>query len=501
MTKLPFMLMGICLICFSACEDDEPDPVYGQPEISISGDATGMLGPGDPLEVTLDLDAEGGNGVLIVNRDGGFLEEIALDAEATTYTYTGQTVPEDAEEGDEIVYEFILENTQELASEPVSYTASVAVYEMRTLGSAEVFEIALPADGIVPEGSTVKLASGRNYYLPGSIEFAPGSTFIIEEGVTVYIQSEGGPYAVDVQGTVDIQGTATAPVVMTSDKVLLDGQEPEPGDWEQFQIEGTGPGSNSGVVRYLRLEYGEEDVLELDAVGSETVIEYIQVFHADDEAFFIGDESDVNAKYLVATNAGDISFRLGDEFYGNLQFLLAHNTQDGGEAFYIRENAAPVIANVTIVGPGAETATEGFENAGIRFRATTGTGKVYNAAITALPDWGVRADDAIDETPIPAPTDVNGERVFAFSHVYGNDSRDDDDAEIFFTEPSFANSEEPIPGIEAGSFVPSATAASEFDPSTLGEFFDAAPFVGAIQDAENDWTLGWVRNADGSLRE
>jgi len=495
-----YVLFG-AIFLLAACGEDEPDPVFSQPTLGISGDNSAILSPGDPVSVALTMDIEGGNGTLVVNQNGGFLEEITLDPEADAFTYTGQTVPNDVAEGDEIVYEFIVVNSQDLESALVAYTISTAVYDELTIGSTSVYQIEVPADGIVPDGTTVKLAAGRSYYLaqPAAdidITFNEGSTFQIEEGVTVYLQS-GVDLRVLVLGTADIQGTAQAPVVMTSENVLIDGTEAEAGDWRDFQLEGSGEGSNSGVVQYLRTEYAGDRAFILDNVGSGTTVSHVQVWKCTDEAFFIGD-GDVNVSYLVATDSEDTNYRLEDAYSGNMQYIISVSSVpgDGDEAMYLRGDSRAVISNVTVIGPGADV--EGGEPDGLRFWSTQGN-KVYNAVVTGLPYWGVRAE-ASEADGRPAITDINGPVVLAHSHVFGNDQTARDDAELFFSDPGFNNSTEAIAGIGPGSFIPDATPVSEFDPTTLGGFFQAGSYAGAVDNGANDWTTGWVKNPDGSIR-
>lgn len=501
MNRLNMLLLAAALIMVAACNDDDPDPVFSQPTVSISGDNSVILAPGDAVSIDLTLDIDGGNGTLVVNQNGGFLEEITLDPDVASYTYTAANVPDNVAEGDEIVYEFIVVNSQDLESDPVSYTIAAAVYDEVTIGSTALYQIEVPADGIVPDGTTVKLAAGRSYYLaqPAAdidITFNEGSTFQIEEGVTVYLQS-GVDMRLLVLGTVDIRGNDEAPAVMTSENVLIDGTDAEAGDWRDFQIESTGDGSNSGTVQYLRIEYAGDRAFILDNVGSGTTISHIQVWKCTDEAFFIGD-GDVNVSYLVATDSEDTNYRLEDAYSGNMQYIISVSSVpgDGDEAMYLRGDSRAVISNVTVIGPGADV--DAGEPDGIRFWSSQGN-KVYNAVVTGLPSWGVRA--AADEADgRPAITDINGPVVFAYSHVFGNDQTARNDAELFFSDPGFNNSTEAIAGIGPGSFIPDATPTSEFDPTTLGAFFQSGSYAGAVESGDNDWTLGWVKNPDGSIR-
>lgn len=509
------MLMVLAsLMGLYACNNDDDAPVvtFDAPVLSLSSPTTLALKPGAAIEATFSIEAEGGLKSIIVNRGGGFLEEIELDdQDASSFTYTGQTVPSDAAEGDEITYEFIGVNTQDTEAAPVSMAISVTVYDQTTVGGTALFNVTptLPADGVVPAGTTVKFAANRAYYIgqPGTdvseITFELGATLIIEEGATVYMQS-GVDMEMTVFGTLDVQGTANNPVVMTSEHVLIADTDAEAGDWATFQIEGEGDGSNSGTFRYVRIEYAGDRAFILDNVGNGTTISHVQVWKCTDEGMFIGD-GDVNLSHMVVTDSEDTQYRLDDAYKGNMQFILAVISlqDDGDESMYLRGDSRATISNVTVVGPGL---IEGIgEPDGLRFWSTQGN-KVYNAIVAELPSWGVRAEQS-ESDGRPAVTDINGPVVFAHSYVFNTEAQDEvtgnqgrDDGATFFTDASFNNSSDAVEGIGPLDFVPDSAPSSTFDPTTLGSFFRAASYAGAVENAANDWTTGWVKNPDGSLR-
>jgi hypothetical protein len=484
---MAFLAVSATLLFIAACEKEEPIPDYPAPSLTISETSLTMK-PGESQDITMNISAEGGLTSIVVNKNGGLLEEVMLDdSSVTSYSYT-ILADSDAGEGDVLAYEFIGVNTQDTESEPVALDVSIAVYDAVDIEGTSVYQVDIPEGNTVADGTTIKFAKDRKYLLGGSLNFPGNTSLVVEEGVHIYFATGGDELLyIKVEGIAEINGTSSNPVVMTSDKELKSGEDAQPNDWLNFEIEGDGNGSNHGVIEYLRIEYAGDRAFRLDNVGNGTQISYVQVFMGDTEGVMVTD-GDVNLKYILSTNTGDSNFRLGDAYSGMGQFLIANNTIQGEEAFYIREDSEVILANVTVTGPGKAS---GFENAGIRFRSSKG-GKVYNAIVTALPDWGVRSDSI--------PTDIDGARVLAYSNVYDNDSRDDDFADVFFTETSFSNSEDPVAGITTDSFVPNAETASSFDPSSLDAFFTPASFKGAIQDGNNDWTKGWVRNPDGSIR-
>jgi hypothetical protein len=487
----------------SACDNDEPDPVFDAPELSLTSDASALLKPGEEFEVSFNLNADAGNKSLIVNRDGGLLEEVTLEAEATSETYT-LTVSNELTEGDSEVYEFILVDAEDEQSDAVSFTVDVAVYDITTVNGEEVYNVAAPADGIIGDGVEVTFSEGRSYYIDNSLQFDAGSSLTIEPGVTVYFDTTASIGVIALPGSsVNIEGTADAPVVMTSVNTL--NNTAEPGDWDTFELEGT----TNAIFRYVRTEYAVEG-LRVDEVDNSNTIEYVQAFNAEEEGFYITD-GNVHLSYLVNTKSRDNGFRVGDNFQGTFQFIINQGFDHDETDFILRETATTTAANMTLLGPG-QNADEG----GDIFEMDTELNlfKIYNTVLAESPDEDLKLQ------PITV-TDLDGEAVFAYSFTFNNADPIKDDAIDFFgtfdaqgaivTNPFFNNALtggavpadftfDVIAGIAVDDFVPDAEEASAFDPADLGGSFVSAPFVGAIQNAENDWTVGWVKNVDGSIR-
>src|SRR5690606_2276027 len=182
--------------------------------------------------------------------------------------------------------------------------------------------------GEINDGEVI-LESGT-YKLTGKLIVNANAKLTIKAGVKIEATSaEAGDFAavryiaVAQDGEIDVQGTSSNPVVMTS-------VNKAPGSWGGLVICGKAPinkgltasaevsdltyggnesGDNSGSIKYLRLEYTgfaynsekEFNGLSLFGVGSGTTIEYVQSFEGSDDAFeWFG--GTVNAKYLVAFN-------------------------------------------------------------------------------------------------------------------------------------------------------------------------------------------------------
>lgn len=257
----------------------------------------------------------------------------------------------------------------------------------------------------------VTLETGKNYTLNGGIHVKAGATLTIQPGVTITAKHDGTvDYILVEQGAkIDAQGTASQPIVMTSEKK-------EAGAWGGLHICGyahtnNGSGSseignapyggnndadNSGTLKYIRLEYTgyafdeehEANGVSFYGVGNGTTVEHLQAYKGSDDGFeFFG--GSVNVKYLVATSCSDDSFDWTEGWNGKAQFLVAYQEgetslgyacdclmecDNNGTNFAATPVAHPVIANATLIGNGGEAQ-------GVRLRAGTEV-ELYNTIIT-----------------------------------------------------------------------------------------------------------------------
>jgi hypothetical protein len=92
---------------------------------------------------------------------------------------------------------------------------------------------------------------------------------------------------------------------------------------------GTDNADNSGVMRYVRIEFpgfevatgSELNGLSMCAVGSGTKIEYVQVSYSGDDGFEWWGGA-VNAKYLISYKTEDDDFDTDNGFSGMIQYAL-----------------------------------------------------------------------------------------------------------------------------------------------------------------------------------
>jgi PKD repeat protein len=193
------------------------------------------------------------------------------------------------------------------------------------------------------------------YHLKGLIYVKNGATLTIQPG-TVIMGDKATPNSslVIAKGAkIMAAGTVTSPIVFTSNQPV---SQRNYGDWGGIiilgkainnnpsgtgNIEGIAPttdteyggtddNDNSGVLQYVRVEFGgyvfqpgkEINGVTLGSVGRGTVIDHVQVSFSNDDGYeWFG--GTVNAKYLVSYRNLDDDFDTDNGFSGNVQFGLS----------------------------------------------------------------------------------------------------------------------------------------------------------------------------------
>ena len=233
------------------------------------------------------------------------------------------------------------------------------------------------------------------YLLKGWVYIANGAELTIEPGTIIKGDKQTkASLIVERGGKLIAQGSATAPIVFTSEESA---GSRKPGDWggiiicgkaknnqNEMQIEG-GPrtkhggnddADNSGVLSYVRIEFAgypfqtdqEINGLTLGSVGSGTKIDHVQVSYSNDDSYeWFG--GTVNCRYLVAFHGWDDDFDTDNGFSGNVQYGLsvrnakiADKSQSNG--FESDNNASgsdvspytnATFSNITFIGPKLQT--------------------------------------------------------------------------------------------------------------------------------------------------
>ncbi len=395
----------------------------------------------------------------------------------------------------------------------------------------------------------LRLTSGNHYALSGAVivggDNSDSATLTVDAGVVVY-GSSGNDYLVVSRGSkIEANGTAAAPITFTSSQHISAGIDaglangiagqwgglvilgkgnstkcPQDGTACSLQVEGVQEGAvfggtddtdNSGTLRYVRVMHGGFEVapdnelngITFGGVGSGTTVEYVQVHkNADDGVEFFGGA--VNAKYLVLTGIQDDSVDWDNGFKGQMQFVLVKHAADDSDANRGIEGdgdggagmvfSNPVVANMTIIGNNFDTADSDSE--GVLLRDQTNA-QLYNFVVTGPAGMGecFEADLSDGDTTLEQNMDgTNSPQLTFVSSVLACAENIKDSGT--FEQSSWFNSQTGNT-IAAGqsavlSGIYTIDGTIPTDVTTLGTFFSSVDFIGAVKNADNDWTATWT---------
>jgi hypothetical protein len=336
-------------------------------------------------------------------------------------------------------------------------------------------------------------------------------------------------------------GTAAAPIVMTSDQpvgrrfrgdwggLVINGNAPlnlpggqAIGEGATGRYGGTNPTDNSGVLRFVRVEFAgiefspdnELNGIAFQGVGSGTIVENIQVsWNKDDGIEMFG--GTVNIKRVVLTNIGDDSIDWTWGWTGKLQFAVVQQRGDDTDQGIEADNhstqqnllprSQPTIYNITLVGdPTSEIGPESTN--GMRLRVGT-AGIIKNWIVTGFKQQGIDIRDASTTPGIAGgifsvtngilwqngrgPTAANASVNWATSattvpmRTHAGTSVTEEDPMLVAAFNRTAPDWRPLPGSPALVRTPAV-------PPNDG-FFEVANFLGALgPDVATDWTRGWT---------
>lgn len=465
-------------------------------------------------------------------------------------------------------------------------------------GGVHVFEDSLWIGEDVPATSA---ATGKRIPQEGE-----GARATIEAGAIMVFQS-GDSYVRVARGSqIFAQGTADDPIIFTADEDTLAGgagaTENDRGLWGGIQINGngltnkchdgtaTGSGSgasdflptannvhnchvtaegrpatyggannaeNSGVLEYVVIKHagfevvdGDElNALTLNAVGSGTTINHVQVYTTQDDGFEMFGGA-VSMDHIVAVNVGDDSIDYSEGYVGDIQYAVVVHTSGanrciegdntgGGRDDGITPTTKLRISNMTCItsnvneGTGTNPSSKGSSE-GPLYREGTFF-EMYNSLISSN-DPMMMSNECLELDDTEGPETIDAAEAFtslASSNLImceealkiGADPANAafDLAVWLATAPNANNvvvTGTDIPGgvvddgvgtrgyLTAASLTDVNTnvvfdqATQLFDASTLGNFFETPTYLGGA-NAGDDWLAGWTvglrDNSTGAL--
>jgi len=394
------------------------------------------------------------------------------------------------------------------------------------------------SDCLLPNSITnnLFLPAGKKYIVRGQVSVENNATLTIAPGVTVQGStniSSPNFIAVKQGGRLYAEGTPTQPITFT-------GPEARPGSWAGLVLNGrsicndataTTPcrfeavpelvygavppvlDDSSGALRYVRILWAGQQIapneelnsLTLNAVGSGTVLEHVQVDGGLDDGFeFFG--GSVNGKYLVCSNMGDDCFDFDQGYNGKIQFALAWqgiNPDQGGDSNGIEsdnDNPAsdktprtqPVVSNMTLVG------RADVGNEGMRIRRGSG-GNYSNVLVTGFRDRCINLVDA-QTYALSSATQTGNTLTMTRSWVGTcGAGQFEDSATAAYAVSAWYNAGtgngSGDPQLDSGGFLPTATSPLLTGGQAPSDaFFRPVQFRGAFAGPRDNWTAGWTVN-------
>lgn len=279
------------------------------------------------------------------------------------------------------------------------------------------------------------LKTGNTYLLKNIVYVTNNATLTIEPGVRILCDKDTRATLVITRGSkISANGIQSNPIVFTSNAT-----SPARGDWAGIVICGKAPvnssfngtagigeveggintaegyglfggtdaADNSGILKYVRIEYAgyaflpdkEINSLTLAGVGSGTLIDNVQVSWSNDDSFeFFG--GTVNATHLISYSALDDDFDTDNGYSGKVQFGIvlrdssiadisksngfeSDNDANGSAAM---PQTKAVFSNMTIIGPRLYNNSVGnaLNQAGAHIRRNSSI-SIYNSVILGFP--------------------------------------------------------------------------------------------------------------------
>lgn len=285
------------------------------------------------------------------------------------------------------------------------------------------------------------LSAKYTYKLRGLVYVTNGAILTIEPGTKIVGENgKNGGLIITRSSKIIADGTADKPIVFTSEAptpkrgdwagVVLLGNAPTNASFNGVQgvgeIEGgvnnsdglglygtattqqQNPADNSGILRYVRIEYAgyaflpdkEINGLTFGGIGSNTVIDNVQVSYANDDSFeWFG--GTVKCTHLISFRTLDDDFDTDNGFSGKVQFGISLRDSavadiSNSEAFESDNDAngsqlvpqtSAVFSNMTVVGPKmtATTNVNSYFVWGAQIRRNS-TISIFNSVIMGYPN-------------------------------------------------------------------------------------------------------------------
>ncbi|HPG10658.1 MAG TPA: hypothetical protein PLU37_03950 [Chitinophagaceae bacterium] len=394
--------------------------------------------------------------------------------------------------------------------------------------------------------SSSKFYAKGTWILKGYVYVTEGATVTFEKGCVIKSDiAEKGALIIERGAKLIAQGTSTEPIVFTSGQPVGSGA---PGDWGGIvllgkaptnrpldpaptieggigrQYGGTDPLDESGIIRYVRIEFAgiaaepgsEINGLTFGGVGSGTIVENVQVSFGNDDAYeWFG--GTVNAKNLIAFATADDDFDFDFGFNGKIQYAVSCRKPDfvdagdagngiecdnDGSGTLATPRTMPQLSNFTIIGPNSATAAANH-NLSNRWRRATRF-MLRNSILMGHPDGGfsMESDATLTDYYVNDISEFKNNLVHAETNLYKSSNsaictpaqiqaKAESEGCITYTNIDNIMLENPFYSTNP-NFLPKAGSPALTGASYTGmnSFFTSGTYRGAF--GTTNWITGWT---------
>lgn len=241
--------------------------------------------------------------------------------------------------------------------------------------------------------SSQRWTADKRYVIRDYVGLTSGNTLTIDPGTVIYGGDGRATLFIQRGAKIVADGTERRPIIFTSPQrtglraqkdwgslvllgnapinvaggqAFLEGLPSQP----EYTFGGTDPADSSGIIRYVRLEFGGFEIataqeingLTLGGIGTGTVVDHVQVLQNKDDAFeFFG--GTVNASHLLGVGFADDGLDFDFGYLGSVQFaaMIKRAENDEGDSNILTESdnngtggpetplTSPMVYNVTSV--------------------------------------------------------------------------------------------------------------------------------------------------------
>ncbi|OJV54199.1 MAG: hypothetical protein BGO31_12655 [Bacteroidetes bacterium 43-16] len=300
------------------------------------------------------------------------------------------------------------------------------------------------------------LLTGKTYLLDGIVD-VKSATLTIQPGTLILGKSSvASALVIDRTAQINAVGTATSPIVFTSDKTA---GTRAAGDWLGLFIFGNAPNnqsnalgfsiegnsytaggtlatSSAGSLQYVQVHYAgkgsstgdrlTESALVLGSIGSGMTIRNIQISHSQKDGLGMYGGT-VGVKEVFSYKSERIEFPISQGYRGNIQSILGFKDNVTTAATNVAmvdisnnligtNNSPftyPTISNASLLG-GSYCTGDGDYNRGIVIREN-GSAQIYNSVIEGFSQYGLYLDGAAIVAKTQAVTD---QLIFSYNSLH-----------------------------------------------------------------------------------